>query len=112
MAERKLATTARIVSITPIDGADAIETARVRGWDVVVGKGQYSPGDLVVFFEIDIALPLSNPAFTKFGERSKKILPDGTRLTSFEPSSCVGKFPRDSSCLWKSFNFQTPLPPS
>ena len=78
MAERKLATTARIVSITSIEGADAIETARVRGWDVVVGKGQYSPGDLVVFFEIDTALPLSNPAFTKFGERSKKTLPDGT----------------------------------
>lgn len=55
---RSLASIQTITSITPIPGADAIETARVLGWDVVVRKDlNYQPGDPVVFFEIDSILP-------------------------------------------------------
>lgn len=56
---RKLVTVRRVDSVHPIEGADAIERARVGGWDVVVKKVEnYKPGDLTIFFEIDSALPL------------------------------------------------------
>lgn len=66
---RKLASIQRITSLTPIDGADKIETARVLGWDVVVGKGEFLVGDFAVFFEIDSFLPASDPRYASFEER-------------------------------------------
>lgn len=54
--ERKLAHIERIVSLTPIPGADLIERAQVLGWGVVVKKGLYKIGDLACFFEIDSLL--------------------------------------------------------
>lgn len=54
---RNLATIQKISAISPIKNADAIETARVLGWNVVVKKGEFSVGDLCVFFEIDSILP-------------------------------------------------------
>jgi hypothetical protein len=56
--DRKLASVQRIVSITPIMGADAIEKATVLGWEVVVAKkDKFKVGDLVVYCEIDSILP-------------------------------------------------------
>lgn len=66
---RKLATIQRISAIRPIQGADAIEAADVLGWTVVVKKGEFSVGDLVVYFEVDSWLDASNPAFASFEER-------------------------------------------
>ena len=54
---RKLASLATIRQINPIPGADAIECAVVRSWPVVVGKGEYVEGDMVVHIEPDAALP-------------------------------------------------------
>lgn len=54
---RKLASVQRVVSVDPIPNADAIELARVLGWQCVVKKGEVKPGDLVVYFEIDSKLP-------------------------------------------------------
>lgn len=70
--DRRLATVESINSITPIENADAIETARVRGWNVVVKKGEFKPGDIVIFFEIDTALPLDDPRFSFLAQRSSK----------------------------------------
>lgn len=53
---RKLASIQRILSLDPIQGADKIEKARVLGWQCVVLKGEFSVGDLGVFFEIDSLL--------------------------------------------------------
>lgn len=55
---RKLASIQRIWNIEPIDGADKIELAHVLGWQCVVNKGQFSPMDLAVYFEIDSFLPI------------------------------------------------------
>lgn len=55
--ERKLASIQVVEALSPIAGADAIEQARVMGWTVVVKKGEFQPGDLCVFFEIDSVLP-------------------------------------------------------
>ena len=54
---RPLAYVAEISSLTPIQGADQIELATVRGWKVIVAKGQYLPHDLTIFCEIDSILP-------------------------------------------------------
>lgn len=56
--ERKLASIRKITDIRPIEGADAIETAMVGGWSVVTKKGEYKPGDLCVYCEIDSFLPI------------------------------------------------------
>ena len=51
--ERKLATIRKVNEIKPIEGADMIELAIVDGWQCVVKKGEFKPGDLGVYFEID-----------------------------------------------------------
>jgi hypothetical protein len=69
MSERKLASIQKIVSLTTIPDADKIETARVLNWDVVVKKGQFKVGDLVVYIEIDSFVPNSlAPFLTKEGK--------------------------------------------
>lgn len=55
--KRALAYIVVIDSITAIEGADNIELAHIGGWNVVVKKGEFQPGDLGVFFEIDSKLP-------------------------------------------------------
>lgn len=52
-----LASVQKILNITPIDGADAIETAHVLGWQVVIKKGEYKIGDLCVYIQIDTVVP-------------------------------------------------------
>lgn len=60
MANRKLASIRKISAINPIPNAEAIEVVTVDGWKVVSKKGEFSPGDLCVYFEIDSVLPVQN----------------------------------------------------
>lgn len=52
-----LATIQKVLNITPIDGADSIETAYILGWQVVVKKGEYKIGDLCCYIQIDTVVP-------------------------------------------------------
>lgn len=54
---RKLASIQTINAVEPIPNADAIEKLRVLGWWVVAKKGEFRPGDKVVYCEIDSLLP-------------------------------------------------------
>jgi RNA ligase (TIGR02306 family) len=54
---RKLATIAKILNIVPIEGADNIEMAYIRGWHVVVKKGEFKPGNFCIYVEVDSVLP-------------------------------------------------------
>lgn len=54
---RKLASVRRIDEIKVHDNADSLELAMIGGWQVVVKKGEFQPGDLCVYFEIDSYLP-------------------------------------------------------
>lgn len=56
--KRALAYVVEINDIVPIKDADKIETAVVKGWKVVVKKGQFKPGDKAIYFEIDSFLPI------------------------------------------------------
>jgi len=61
--ERKLATIRKITSISPIEGADSIELAKIDGWQVVVKKGEFKENDPCVYVEIDSILDPENPEF-------------------------------------------------
>ena len=55
--ERALATVRTVAGIVPIEGADAIELAKILGWQCVIKKGDMHPGDMAVYFEVDSFLP-------------------------------------------------------
>lgn len=74
---RKLARIEEITNIQPIEGADAIELATVKGWNVVTKKGEFKTGDKCVYFEIDSFLPV-RPEFEFLRRTSYKKLSDGT----------------------------------
>lgn len=60
--ERILAGIQRVLAVEPIENADAIELARISGWQCVVKKGVFAPGDLSLYLEID-AIPPDTEAF-------------------------------------------------
>lgn len=74
---RKLATIQRINEIKPIEGADAIELAIVLGWQVVTKKGEYKPGDLCIYCEIDSFLPVKEE-YEFLRKSSYRKMSDGT----------------------------------
>jgi len=53
-------TAEQIKQVSPIDGADRIEVASLAGMDYqfVVGKGQFKPGDKVLYFPVDSLIPI------------------------------------------------------
>lgn len=70
--ERKLASIQKILSLEKIEGADKIEKATVLGWEVVVKKGDFKVGDLVVYCEVDSILP-DRKEFEFLRERNFRI---------------------------------------
>ena len=70
---RQLVTLETISEINPIPDADAIEVAKVRGWNVVTKKGEFQPGDEVLYFEIDSFLPISDPRFSFLEPRGVRV---------------------------------------
>jgi RNA ligase (TIGR02306 family) len=62
-----MASVRRIDSITPIEGADAIECAVVGGWKIVVKRGEFTAGDLAIYLEIDSWVPTELAPFLSKG---------------------------------------------
>jgi RNA ligase (TIGR02306 family) len=78
---RKLASAVIIDEIVPIPGADRLEIARVGGWVCGVRKGDFRPGDVAVYFEIDSFLPESDPRWASFCARgTNKMDVDGREV--------------------------------
>ena len=73
--ERKLATVRKVNEIKPIENADMIELAIVDGWQCVVKKGEFKPGDPGVYFEIDSYLPIEE-RYEILRKSSYKKIPD------------------------------------
>lgn len=59
--QRELVYVVKIDDVTPIEGYDRVELAHVSGWTIVVGKGEFKPGDPAIYFEIDSKLPEVKP---------------------------------------------------
>ncbi len=83
--DRALVSLRTIGTITSIPDADQIVCATVDGWNVVVKKGEFQPGDPCLFFEIDSFLPATDTRFdflakTKRTWRGK----DGYRLRTIK----------------------------
>jgi RNA ligase (TIGR02306 family) len=71
--ERKLASIQKVIALVAIEGADRIELAKVLGWQCVVKKGDFQPGDLGVFFEIDSIVDSTNPAFSFLADKKYRV---------------------------------------
>jgi len=76
---RRLATVETITEIAPIPGADAIVRARIRGWDVVVKKGEFAPGAKCVYFEVDTMLDVDDPRFDFLAARGVRTDAEGRK---------------------------------
>lgn len=68
----------KISSISPIDGADRIVLATVKGWNCIIQKDSYRVGDLVVFIPPDSILPEAlvekhGLTYMKGGDRIKTV---------------------------------------
>lgn len=74
---RKLASIQVVNAVEAIPNADAIERVRVLGWWVVCKKGDFRPGDALVYCEIDSLLP-ETPEF------------EFLRKSSFKPAIVQG----------------------
>ena len=70
--ERELAYLVRVDGISPMD-ADRLECAHIGGWNCVVGKGEFRPGNIAVFFEIDSKLPDVEPFSSMYFLSQKKF---------------------------------------
>lgn len=68
---RKLASVVRISRISPIANADSLDVAEMagKGWRVVVRRGEFSVGDLAVYFEIDSFLDPDDARYAFLRER-------------------------------------------
>lgn len=82
---RKLASIQVVKTAEPIANADAIERIRVLGWWVVVKKGEFKPGDKVVYCEIDSLLP-ERPEFEFLRPSSFKPAVTDDAGTTIQPA--------------------------
>jgi len=78
---RKLVTIEKINEVKSIEGADAIESVRVRDWWVVSKKGEFKVDDFCMYFEIDSFLPVKPEyEFLLRGSKPKKMLLEGKEI--------------------------------
>ena len=89
---RKLATVETVVSVHPIPDADAIERVRVRGWDVVVKKGDVSQDQKVLYIEVDSHLSLDDPRFAFLESRGVRTSEDGFRGHVLKTAKLRGQY--------------------
>ena len=79
---RQLASIQKIVYVEPIHDASAIELVHVLGWQCVIKKGEFAPGQFAVYCEIDSFLPI-RPEFEFLRKTSYKkndVMGEGFRL--------------------------------
>lgn len=74
---RALATIETIASLRDIPDADAIVCARIRGWDVVVKRGEFEVGDRCVYFEVDSLLDVTDERFAFLAPRGVRTDTEG-----------------------------------
>lgn len=84
MIERKLVTIDVISELNPIPEMDRIELATIRGWEVIVKKGEFSVGDKCIYFEIDSLIPAGDERFEFLRERTYLKNEDAFRIRTMK----------------------------
>ena len=81
MTERKLASIATIKTSVPVKNTDRLDVTRMegKGWNVITGRDEFKPGDLVVYFEIDSCLPI-DPRYDFLKDRCLKNYREGEKV--------------------------------
>ncbi len=98
---RKLASIVEIASCDPVVNSDRLSVARMRGkgWQVVVGRGEFKPGDRCVYFEIDSFLDpedgryafLRDRCLRKIVSKSGAVLRSGIRIKTLKLRGVVSQ---------------------
>ena len=88
--ERQLATVQVIGDIEPIPDADKIELCRVMGWQSVVKKGDFTPGDKIIYAEIDSLLP-EEPQYEFLRKCCYTSANKGFRIKSMKIRGCLSQ---------------------
>lgn len=69
---RNLASIQQVRALHPIAGKDRIVLAEVLGWQVIVQKDEYKPGDKCIYVEVDSVLP-EKPEFEFLRKKDFRI---------------------------------------
>lgn len=85
-----LAKVTRIQSISPIEGKDRIEVAKVENYDTVVAKGEFKPGDRCVYIFYDSILP-ERPEFEFLRKRCWSEKLKGFRIRPMQLAGIVSE---------------------
>jgi len=99
---RKLASIEKITSLELIKDKDRIELATILGWHVIVGKGDFKVGDLVVYVEYDVLLPIK-PEFEFLRSRTYSKKFNGFRIRNMKMAGVQSEgivFPMDILPRW------------
>ena len=98
---RKLASIVRIAVVSSIPDADRLEVIEMegKGWRVVTAKGEFRPGDLAVYFEIDSYLPSDDERYAflrerclrKFVSKGGSVLREGLRIKTVKLRGVVSQ---------------------
>jgi RNA ligase (TIGR02306 family) len=108
---RRLAAVETITEIAAIPGADAIVRARIRGWDVVVKKGDFQPGDPCVYFEVDSMLDVADERFAFLAPRGVRTDLDGHRGHVLRTVKLRGQYSQGLALPLSGFSELAGLPP-
>lgn len=105
----------KINSISPIEGADRIVLATVKGWNCIIQKDSYNVGDLVTFIPPDSILPQEliekhNLTYMKNGDRIRSVKLKGVISQGLILPLPIGKF-REGDDLSKVMNITKWQPP-
>ena len=103
MYGKKLAYGVKIKEIREIPGADRIELATVMDYTVVVKKGEYKPGDMGIYVEVDSLLPdgLDNELSIKYNLLKNHEI--GKNLTDEERENAMKEIQEQSKYPYFEF---------
>jgi RNA ligase (TIGR02306 family) len=89
--DRQLVSVETIERIDEILGAEMIVAAKIKGWTVVVKRGEFEAGDQCVYFEIDSMLPVGDDRFEFLASRGTKDV-DGKKYHKLSTARLRGVY--------------------
>lgn len=98
---RKLASIVEIATCEPIPDTERLSVATMvgKGWKVVVGRDEFKPGDLCIYFEIDSFLNAEDERYAflrdrclrRFVSKGGNLLREGLRIKSIKLRGVVSQ---------------------